>query len=116
MMKDKPKKLKINFCHPLTKGLLLVELFVRPIKKRWFNKWHSVCIRDVDGKTQVYLNGNRYLSYDHKLSWWDKRKLRKHPFLMFKSVEQSVWKGMFRSKNFIEVNSEDIKFEGDFTL
>lgn len=49
-----------------------------------YPKWHSVVIHDVDGKSKVYLDGIVYLVYGHKLSWRQKRKLRKYPFCLLK--------------------------------
>lgn len=61
-----------------------------------YPKWHSVVIRDVDGKSTVYLNGVAYLFYGHILSWSVKRKIKKHPFLMFKSIENSTWSNVMK--------------------
>lgn len=88
-MKSKPKSPIVNFCHPLVRGLICIELFFRPTKKRWFNKWRSVVISDIDGKTQVYLDNNPYLFYDHKLSWWKKLRLKFNPFLIMTTKKGS---------------------------
>ncbi len=49
-----------------------------------YPKWHSVVVRDVDGKSTVYLDDRVYLVYGHILSWSYKKKLKKHPFCLLK--------------------------------
>jgi len=110
-MNKKPQKPALNYNHPLTKDLIGIELFLQPkssslIRKVYkyicrkfsrYPKWHSVCINDVDGKTQVFLDGNPYLFYGRKLNWRERRTIKKHPFIML-NKEQAL-KGGKRDEN-----------------
>ena len=65
-----------------------------------YPKWHNVCFFNKDGKARVYLDGRGYLVYNHKLSWRQKRKLKKHPFCMLRPFPTKAEKDILSHDGF----------------